>query len=123
VRTGRQALERGLVDRVGNLDDALAAARERAGLPEGVRVVYLEREPGRLQRLLALLELRADTRLGTLLAAAFGDAQQLRAATTLATGLPPGVAGPVLDDLAWLARVAERRQPYAAVVHCLCAAP
>jgi len=123
VWTGRQALERGLVDRVGNLDDALAAARERAGLPEGVRVVYLEREPGRLQRLLALLELRADTRLGTLLAAAFGDAQQLRAATTLATGLPPGVAGPVLDDLAWLARVAERRQPYAAVVHCLCAAP
>jgi protease-4 len=32
VWTGRQALERRLVDRLGSLEDALALARERAGL-------------------------------------------------------------------------------------------
>jgi protease-4 len=35
VWTGRQALERGLVDRLGSLEDALAIASERAGLPRG----------------------------------------------------------------------------------------
>jgi protease IV len=126
VWTGRQALERGLVDRVGSLGDALAAARERAKLPEDVRVAYLEREPGRLQRLLAMLDVRADTALGELAVQLLGDGEQARTAAALgalAAGLPPGVAGPVLEDLAWLARVRERREPYAAVVHCLCTAP
>jgi protease-4 len=125
VWTGRQAVDRGLVDRTGSLSDALKAARERAKLPEDARVTYLEREPGRLQRLLAMLDVRADTGLGRWALALVGEAQVLDAATaaTLATGLPPAVAAPVLDDLAWLARVAERREPFAAVVHCLCAAP
>ncbi len=126
VWTGRQALERGLVDRVGNLGDALKAARERAKLPEDVRVAYLEREPGRLQRLLAMLDVRADGALGDLAGSLLGGGEQARAATTLAAmaaGLPPGVAGPVLEDLAWLSRVSERRTPFAAVVHCLCVAP
>ena len=34
VWTGRQALERGLVDELGGLDHAIAIARERAGIPE-----------------------------------------------------------------------------------------
>ncbi len=125
VWTGRQALDRGLVDRTGSLGDALAAARERAKLPEDARVAYLEREPGRLQRLLAMLDVRADIGLGRWAATLLGEqyAADAAALTTLATGLPPGVAGPVLDDLAWLARVAERREPFAAVVHCLCTAP
>jgi len=38
-------------------------------------------------------------------------------------GCPPAAAQTVLRDLGWLAEVAERRQPYAAVVHCLCGAP
>jgi protease-4 len=37
VWTGRQALERGLVDRLGGLSDAVDLARERAGLPKGSR--------------------------------------------------------------------------------------
>ncbi len=119
VWTGRQALERGLVDRVGSLGDALAAARTRAKLPEDVRVAYLEREPGRLQRLLAMLDVRAELGLTGLL----GGTGEIGAITTLTTGLPPGVATPVLEDLAWLARVTERREPYSAVVHCLCTAP
>lgn len=125
VWTGRQALERGLVDRVGQLGDALQAARERAKLPDDVRVAYLEREPGRLQRLLAMLDVRAEGGLSAWAAALLGDEHTQAAAVlgTLATGLPPSVAGPVLDELAWLARVSERREPFAAVVHCLCVAP
>jgi len=33
------------------------------------------------------------------------------------------VAAGVAQDLGWLAEVAERRQPFAAVAHCLCGAP
>jgi protease-4 len=42
VWTGAQALERGLVDRLGSLDDALALAREMAGLDADARVRRLE---------------------------------------------------------------------------------
>ncbi len=38
VWTGRQALERKLVDQLGGLDDAVAVARQRAGLPAGAAV-------------------------------------------------------------------------------------
>jgi len=41
VFTGRQALERGLVDRLGGLQDALAYAAERADLPEDYKVYVL----------------------------------------------------------------------------------
>jgi protease-4 len=47
VWTGQQALENGLVDELGGLDQALNQAKELAGLqPEaGVRVFYPEKEP------------------------------------------------------------------------------
>lgn len=108
IWTGAQAVERGLVDRVGSLGDAIAAARTRAGLGEEARVDYRERAGSRLQRVIGWFT------------------------TALAPGLdlPPllGPAVPALpgslqamqQDLAWLADVAERRQPFAAVVHCLC---
>ena len=38
VWTGAQALERGLVDRIGGLADAIASAKKRAGLSEENRV-------------------------------------------------------------------------------------
>jgi protease-4 len=40
--TAQQALERGLIDQVGYLDDAVAAARQKAGLPQA-RVVLFHR--------------------------------------------------------------------------------
>ena len=59
VWTGAQALERGLVDRLGSYGDALQAAALRGKLPGAdrgdYRITYLEREPGRLQQLLDLL--------------------------------------------------------------------
>ncbi len=145
VWTGRQALERGLVDRLGSYGDALAAAAQRAKLPDTARVQYLEREPGRWDRLLNLiggsaLQAQVDGLLAVLAAsgglaggdvaraaggnmgrAASGD--MTRAASALAGGLPRSAVDGLRNDLGWLAAVAERRQPFSAVVHCLCSAP
>ena len=46
VWSGSQALERGLVDRLGLYGDALKSAAVRAKLGDDPRVVYIEREPG-----------------------------------------------------------------------------
>ncbi|MFN7175439.1 MAG: signal peptide peptidase SppA [Thermaurantiacus sp.] len=42
VWSGSQALERGLIDRFGSLDDAVAEAGQRAGLDEKPRVIFVE---------------------------------------------------------------------------------
>ena len=114
VWSGRQAVEQGLVDRTGGLGDALAAAAERAQLPSGHRVQYIEARPGRLERVLQ--------GIGAALAATIGPPADLRG-TLLALGLAPAVAPEIVHELGWLAEVAERRQPYAAVTHCLCGVP
>jgi protease-4 len=52
VWTGRQALERGLVDRLGGLDDAIVEARRRAGLTaEGSAILWFPRTGGLLDLL------------------------------------------------------------------------
>lgn len=43
IWTGRQALDRKLIDHVGGLHEALARARELAGLPEDARVEHIRR--------------------------------------------------------------------------------
>jgi protease-4 len=119
VWVGKDALARGLIDRTGSFADAIQAAAKRAKLPADVRVQYIEAEPGRLQRLLDSLGVGAEARawLGTSTALA---------GPLAALGLV-GLAGPagtgVAQDLGWLADVAERRQPFSAVVHCLCGEP
>ena len=114
VWSGTQALQHGLVDRLGSYRDALAAAAERAKLPGidsgALRIVYLERQPGRLQQLLE--------RFG-------GDVQQALAqrldAVLPTAGLP--VAHELRHDLAWLAEQAQARRGFAPAAHCLCGAP
>ena len=122
VWTGEQALARGLIDRIGSFGDALAAAARLAKLDPGWRVRYIEREPGRLTRVMALLGLQGLQ----------GDI-----AATLSQALGPWarqLAGPVVSlsqtlqpdsqhELGWLTEVVERRQPFAAVIHCLCSPP
>lgn len=105
VWTGAQAVERGLVDRVGSFGDALAAARRRAGLDENSRLDYRERAGGRLQRVIGWFSQTVLPALGV---------------PALALPALPGTLQGVQQDLGWLAEVAERRQPFAAVVHCLC---
>jgi protease-4 len=40
-----------------------------------------------------------------------------------AAALGAGTLAPIGKDLGWLSGVADRRQPFAAVTHCLCAVP
>ena len=116
VWTGAQALERGLIDRNGAWADALKAAAARAKLPEDARLRWMEREPGRLEQLMGFFNAGAR-------------AAVLQALGLSAPGLA-GVAGPAglleagaqaWQDMVWLHDLAQRRRPFDAVVHCLCA--
>jgi protease-4 len=55
VWTGAQARERGLVDGLGGIQDAVKAAAHRGSLADGYRVEYIELEPRGLDRYLSLL--------------------------------------------------------------------
>ncbi len=121
IWAGQDALAQGLVDRLGNLQDALAAAARRAKLAEGYRVVYVEAPPGRLDRWLqrfGLAELAALQGLW-----AHEPTTPLAAWAGAALGLPAPAAELLVKDLGWLADATQRRQPWQAAAHCLCTAP
>ncbi len=123
VWSGRQALEHGLVDRLGGFDDAVKAAAQRAQLGESPRLLWMEVEPGRLQRWMRRFGVVFENAFGVSLERALGlDLQRPLASTGLGL-LPASAAGDALADLDWLREVAEGRRPFAAVTHCLCAAP
>ena len=114
VWTGAQALERGLVDRLGRFDEAVASAAQRAKLADGQwRLVYVEASRGRLDRWLGRL-MPSLQALG--LDEALGDA-----------GAPDlwrrftGIAQ--AEDLLEFLRSADGAPPGAALAHCLCGAP
>lgn len=107
VWTGAQAKERALVDRNGSFGDAITAAVKRANLQPGWRLQYLDREPGRLERLLALVGQQASAVLGP----------------PEPAPLPQRLLDGVRRDWAFLAEVSEGRKPFAALTHCLCGAP
>jgi len=111
VWTGAQALERGLVDRLGGYRDALAAAAQRGKLPGidsgELRITYLEREPGRLQQLIEFFG-------GSVRAAVLGE---------LDTLLPGTGMRELRRDLSWLAELAQQQRPVPLVLHCLCGEP
>jgi len=119
VWTGAQALERGLVDRMGNFTDALAAAATRAKLGAEPRIRYMEQEPGRFAWLFDLLGRRAVAQwLAQQLDLPSGPMGSIGPA-----GLPEGLVRQAQRDLGWLAEMGEGRPPFAAVTHCLCEAP
>lgn len=116
IWTGAQAKARGLLDRIGSFDDALQTAVQLAKLEvkdgEKARVVYVERDLSRSERLLAsLTDVMAPS-----LAQAVGQTLGLDA-------LP----APVVEELAALKELArlsaQGRWERAAAVHCLCGAP
>jgi protease-4 len=123
VWAGKDALARGLVDRLGGLGDALKAAAARAKLAEGYSVVYVETPPGRLDRWLERFGL---TSLVSEASAAL-SLPDLRSLWAAGAGLPlaldSAAAQDTARDLAWLADLAARRKPFQAQVHCLCQAP
>lgn len=117
VWTGAQAKERGLVDRLGSYGDALRSAAKRANLGDDFRIAYAERPASLTERFLE--------RMG------FSDVQALNVQVKLgllpdpmaAAALSTAASAGITRDLGWLSQVAERRQPFAAVTHCLCEAP
>ncbi len=122
VWVGKDALANGLVDRLGSFGDALKAAATRAKLAEDARVVYLEAQPGRLERLLRRLGVSAD------FGADAGWQQALVGLMALggmgpALGMAAPMAADVAQELGALADLAQQRRPFAALVHCLCVAP
>jgi protease-4 len=112
VWTGAQAKERGLVDTLGGYRDALKSATARAKLPEDARVVFIQPEPGRAERLLDLLGATALSQL-----VAHFDLQ------LAPLGVPGTVVREARQELGWLAEMAEGRKPFAAITHCLCREP
>jgi len=114
VWTGAQALERGLIDRLGSLDDAYKAAAKLAKLEGEPRITYPERELSRTERLLASL--------GDVLAPTVVEAIQ----SQLGLPKPPAVLLDAGLELAWLTELAAPgpgRRPFTAIVHCLCHMP
>ncbi len=59
VWSGKQAFERGLVDKLGGLEDAIAEAASRAKLGDGYRTVYVEKELSGFERFMTSLNARA----------------------------------------------------------------
>ena len=118
IWTGAQARGHGLIDRTGRLEDALQAARERAKLEESAPVRYVEKGVKPVVRLLRQLGL--DAAMGEVLVALGWPSAEA------AWGLDPGLRvgwqalGGGARELSWLGQVMEQREPFAAVVHCLC---
>ena len=121
IWTGAQALQHGLVDRLGRLDDALQAAARRAKLDGEWRISYLEAGGGRLERLLSRLGVQDSAVQALVQATAWLAPTERGDAALLAALAGWGPARAVAADLQWLLQPGGR--PFNAFTHCLCDAP
>jgi protease-4 len=105
VWSGSQAKERGLVDKLGGIDEAIAAAAARAKLGKGYQVHYVEREMSPWEKL----------------ALSFGNSEAaVRLARYAGFTLPAGMFSD--SDVRQVAGVIEslRGRRYGAFAHCFC---
>lgn len=112
VWTGAQAKDRGLIDSLGGFTDALQSAAKRGKIEGDFRVVYIEREPGKWERLLNLL--------GGTFAQVLSRHFNLHLSQL---GVPAAVLQSAQKDLAWVRELSEGRKPFSAITHCLCTSP
>jgi len=112
VWSGSQALERGLVDKLGLYGDALKSAAVRAKLGDDPRVLYIEREPGAFSRFVSLLNAQVARGISAAIDEKLGG-----------LGIPASALAPATRELGWLTGLTERRKPFDAVAHCLCTVP
>lgn len=106
VWVGTDALQRGLVDRLGNLPDAIESAAELAGLEEGsYNVEYFEQQLGLLER----LALGIGAQAGPFVRSLFSDAAWQR---TVSRWLEAA-----MEPLAFVERLNDPRGVYA---YCFC---
>ncbi len=117
VWTGNQAKERGLIDRIGSLNDAIKSAASRAKLGDDARVSYVEVERSPFEKLLAQM---GGAKVEAWINALLGNA----ANSVLPIAFVPSVARDAQRDLAWIMEVAEHAKssgnPFTAYAHCLC---
>lgn len=104
VWTGQQALERGLVDKLGSLDDAIRDAAQEANLGKDFNVRYAEKPMGAFERFLTNV----------------GDSTEARVALSWGVRLPSWVAElPKLAPEFALFRTAEAGKPNV-YAYCFC---
>ncbi|MGY6588952.1 MAG: signal peptide peptidase SppA [Wenzhouxiangella sp.] len=110
VWTGRQALELGLVDQLGELDEAVASAARIAGLGEDFRVRYVEPELAPWQQFLSQMGARVIAKAG------------YESALGLVNGLPPQLQRTLMQDLELVMATTRNGRP-GVFAHCLCEVP
>lgn len=121
VWTGAQAKERGLVDTLGSFGDAIKSAAKRAKVVGEPRIVYIEREGSKFDKIVEFFGgSTAQAAVGDMIDAAVE--RQAKAVLTPA-GIPLGVAGNVVREMNWLNDMTAQRKPFMALTHCLCGAP
>jgi protease-4 len=104
VWTGQQALDRGLVDRIGSLDDAIRDAAQQANLGKDFNVRYAEKPIGAFERFLTNV----------------GDSTETHVALSWGLRLPSWVAElPRLAPEFALFRTAEAGKPHV-YAYCFC---
>jgi protease-4 len=106
VWSGNQALQHGLVDNTGTLEQAVDAAARLAGLGTDYEVIYDDWELTPFESMLFDLTGSAMARFGVGL--------------SLRSPLAEGLLGRVLADLE---RVARGNEGFTVAAHCLCDAP
>ncbi len=111
VWTGAQALEFGLIDQLGGVEDAIASAARIAGLGEDFRVTYVEPELTGWQRFLADMGANALLRAGL-------EPEMSRLFNVLPAGLRQNIA----EDLQIVFEATRSGRP-GIMAHCLCEAP
>lgn len=110
VWSGADAKERGLVDKLGGLQEAIASAATRAKLGKDYQVTYVEKEQSLKEKLMAGLSVRA-----TRVAAAFG--YTLAPVPGPAAGAGAALLRAVADEADRLSVWNDPRGIYA---HCFC---
>ena len=105
VWTGQQAVERGLVDELGGMDEALAEARRLAKLDAEAGVRYVEPELSDFERFLAR----------------FGDQARTAAMLRMLGWAPQALDPATRRELAWVRWLQpEGRLPFRTFAHCFC---
>jgi protease-4 len=107
VWSGSQALERGLVDKMGGLKDAIADAAERAKLGDDFQLVYVEKEQTGFEKFMSSFTSRAHA----MVRAGISDA-------LLPGWMQPQLTAEVSRDLAVLKGWQNR--PMATYAYCFC---
>jgi protease-4 len=111
VWTGKQALDRGLVDELGGLEDAVKTAKQLAKLEDSASVRYIESEESKYDWLFAkLMGAQAAARLQAYLPAWLSFSAKQPELQALQT------------DVQKLQGLIKPDQPFSSVVHCFCEA-